>query len=142
MVINNKRYAIGTVYLKLEHANGVSDLLKMLDLARSCAIKYHASGPLLIGDLNARHTIWGDSSSYKYGNLLSEHLDPMEFSILAPEQPTFLAQNGSSKIDLGIVSNSLVGKISMPMTDNLANLYSGARRSPSRACTMTSPSYS
>ena len=126
VVINNKRYVIGTVYLKLEHANGVSDLLKMLDLARSCAIKYHASGPLLIGDLNARHTIWGDSSSNKYGNVLSEQLDPMEFSILAPEQPTFLAQNGSSKIDLGIVSNSLVGKINMPTTDNLANLYSGA----------------
>ena len=126
VVVNNKRYVIGTVYLKLGHEKGMPELLKMLDLARLCAIKYHAAGPLLIGDLNARHTLWGDSSTNKYGALLRDELDPMKYSILAPDDPTFLAQNGSSMIDLSIVSNGLIGKVTPPTTDNLANLYSGA----------------
>ena len=126
IVRNNKRYIIGTVYMKLGYQKGTRDLNCMLSKAKACAQKYHALGPLLIGDLNARHENWGDTTSNQYGISLIDELDPLEFSVVSPSQPTFLAQNGSSVIDLGIVSNNLVGKVTLPTTDNLVNLYSGA----------------
>ena len=126
IVRNNKRYIIGTVYMKLGYQKGIKELNCMLSKAKACAQKYHAMGPLLIGDLNARHENWGDTMSNQYGKILLDELDPLEFSVLSPSQPTFLAQNGSSVIDLGIVSNNLVGKITLPTTDSLVNLYSGA----------------
>ena len=126
VVLNNKRYVMGTVYVKLGHLNGISEIVKMLHMAQMYAKKYHALGPLLVGDINARHESWGDSTSNKYGQKLLDELNPVEFSVIAPTQPTFLAQNGSSVIDLVIASNDLVGKLTLPSTDNLVNLYSGA----------------
>ena len=112
--------------MELGYQKGIKELNCMLSKAKVCAQKYHAMGPLLIGGLNARHENLGDTMSNQYGKILLDELDPLEFSVLSPSQPTFLAQNGSSVIDLGIVSNNLVGKITLPTTDSLVNLYSGA----------------
>jgi len=126
IVLNNKRYIIGTVYVKLEYKNGIKDLFNMLNKAKAYAQKYHALGPLVIGDINARHETWGNRTSNPYGKSLIDELDPLDFAVMYPTQPTFLCHNGSSVIDLVIASNSLIDKLTRPVTDNLVNLYSGA----------------
>ena len=55
---------------------------------------------LFFGDLNARHTYWGDKSCKLLGEELVQIAD--HFSILNDGEPTFLAANGYSVIDLCI----------------------------------------
>ena len=59
-VIQNKRFIIGTVYLKHRYLKGVEDLITMLNKANTMKAKLKAYGIIVIGDLNARHTLWGD----------------------------------------------------------------------------------
>ena len=79
---------------------------------------------LFFGDLNARHTYWGN----KLCNLLGEELvqKPDHFSILNDVEPTFLAANGSSVIDLCICYESLFDRCKHSLsTDDVAELFTG-----------------
>ena len=125
-VIDNKRLIIGSIYLKLHYLDGIQEMITMLNKANDIKLKLKATGVILIGDLNARHTSWGDSMNNAYGNKLVELLDISKFSICSADSPTFLATNGSSSIDLMIVSNNLVEKVQSCTTDKEAELYSGA----------------
>ena len=79
-----------------------------------------------MGDFNARHIMWKDKVSNMYGNKLVSELDNTSFSIVSPESPTFVADNGSSVIDFAIVSNKVAAKVSQIWSDDLAHLYTGA----------------
>ena len=125
-VIKNKRFVIGSVYLKHNYINGIQDLINMLNKAKDIKSKLKASGIIVIGDLNARHTLWGDKIIDKYGKKLTELLDMSSFSILSANSPTFMAVNGSSCIDLMIISNNLIENVENINTDEDAHLYSGA----------------
>ena len=80
---------------------------------------------LFFGDLNARHTYWGDKSC----NLLGEELVQIadHFSILNDGEPTFLAANGYSVIDLCICYGPLFDRCKHYLsTDEFAELFTGA----------------
>lgn len=125
-VINNKRYIIGSVYVKLNYKQAISEVIKMLNKAHQMKEKMKACGVLLIGDFNARHKLWGDEVNNEYGKQLVDLLDNNLFSIIKSETPTFLCDKGSSHIDFMIVSNNISGKLQGCHTDELAELYSGA----------------
>ena len=57
---------------------------------------------IFLGDLNARHENWGDSTNNLHGLELYNHL-PYEFSIINYGDTTFLSFNGNSVIVLIIV---------------------------------------
>ena len=80
-VINNKRYILGSVYVKLNHSNAIEEVIQMLNKAYSLIKKLRAVGIILTGDFNARHESWGDARSNIYGNKLVEKLDTSRFSI-------------------------------------------------------------
>ena len=126
VVINNKRFIVGSVYLKLNYVNGVKEFINMLNKANELKSKFKASGIIAAGDFNARHTLWGDKKDCTYGRKLVELLDITKFSICHANSPTFLCSNGSSCIDFMIVSNNLVEKVESCTTDNIIELYSGA----------------
>ena len=126
IVINNKRFIVGSIYLKLNYLNGVKEFINMLNKANELKIKFKASGIIAVGDYNARHTLWGDKKDCTYGKKLVELLDITKFSICHANSPTFLCANGSSCIDFMIVSNNLVEKVESCSTDNIIELYSGA----------------
>ena len=121
-----KRYMIGNVYLKLDYIAGVKEFLSMLDKAYELGSRHKCSGVIAMGDFNARHIIWNDSTINKYGKCLEESLDWSKFGVHAPSSDTFLATNGSSLIDFFIVSNNLDFNLGFPHTDYQAHLYSGA----------------
>ena len=100
--------------------------MKMLNIAEQLKKKVKAVGVMLIGDFNARHTSWGDTINNEYGKQLFETLDNTVFTICTANSPTFLCQNGSSLIDLMIVSNSITTELQPCYTDELVELYSGA----------------
>ena len=126
VIVNNRRYVIGSVYVKLNYNNGITDVLKMLNAADTYRKKVKAAGVILTGDLNARHTVWGDTMKNNYGNQLFERLDSNAFTIRYAPSPTFLSENGSSCIDLIIISNNLSRQVHTCYTDDEVELFSGA----------------
>ena len=98
----------------------------MLHKAQELNTKLKSKGVILIGDLNARHPMWGDSSSNEYGKKLFDKLDHAKFTIRAADTPSFLSSNGSSYIDLVIVSSNILNKINNVVTDPEIELFTGA----------------
>ena len=126
-VFDGKRVIIGTAYVKLGYPSGITELVAMLDKAKSCAKVLKACGVILCGDLNSRHVLFGDRVTDAYGKKLIEDLDHCSYSILYPKSPTFIAVNGaSSVIDLFVVSNNIESKFSCPETNVEVELFSGA----------------
>ena len=125
-VINNKRYLIGSVYVKLGYSHAIEEVIQMLNKAYTLKDNMKAAGIIFTGDFNARHISWGDSRSNQYGQKLVDMLDTSKFSIITSSTPTFLATNGSSVIDLTIMTNDMVEKVESCKTDINIELFSGA----------------
>ena len=121
-----KKYIIGNVYVKLNYKTAIEDLLKMIDAAQQKQTQLKAAGIIVAGDMNARHLSWGDSTNNEYGRKLAESLDNTRFSICTSKSPTFLCANGSSHIDLFIISNNLIDTVLSCYTDDEVELFSGA----------------
>ena len=126
IVINNQRYILGNIYVKLGDVSGITDMISMLKKAQQVSAKLKSRGVILTGDMNARHQFWGDSTDNEYGRKLLEKVDQSQFTIMTAQIPSFLCTNGSSYIDLVIVSNSLVNSIRTIETDTEVELFSGA----------------
>lgn len=126
VVLNGAKFIVGNVYLKLDHIAGVTDFLKMLNMAHDAYIQHRCRGVIVMGDFNARHSIWNDTTINKYGKHLEDHLDWSKFCIQAPSSATFLAKNGCSNIDFFITSVNVDRLIRHTSTDPFVNLYSGA----------------
>ena len=126
IVVNNKRYIIGSVYVKLNYNNAISDVLKMLHEAERISKKYKTLGVIVAGDYNARHESWGDRVNNRYGNKLFESLDNMHYTVHSANMPTYRKENGYSVIDLYITSTRLADKIGPVYTDEEVHLNNGA----------------
>lgn len=124
--IYNKRLIVGSVYVKLNVKPAISEVLKMIKAAQQKQTQLKAAGIILTGDFNARHIAWGDSTCNEYGKELFNSLDTTKYSICSSQSPTFLSANGSSNIDLTIISNNLIDSVSSCTTDTEVELFSGA----------------
>ena len=128
IIMNNKRYIVGNIYVKLNYSGAIKETLEMLNFAHQKVNKLKAAGVVLMGDFNARHISWGDTTNNSYGRELVDKIDNSKFTITTSKSPTFLSANGSSHIDLMIVSNNLSDKLKSPYTDDTVELFSGAPR--------------
>ena len=117
---------MGSIYVKLNYPNAIEDTINMLNRAQDLCPKFRAKGVLLVGDFNSRNVEWGDSITNDYGTKLKNNLDSTKFNIISPTNPTFLCENGSSFIDLVIISQNLADKITQVKTDPDVELFSGA----------------
>ena len=126
VVMSKKRYIIGSIYVKLNHKPAITEVLRMLKAAEQKQIEHKAAGIILTGDFNARHLCWGDKLNNYYGSTLAEALDNTKYLICTSSTPTFLCANGSSYIDLNIISNNLAESVDICRTDEGVELYSGA----------------
>ena len=92
-------------------------------------IFYHQQnldGMLFLGDCNARHRLGGDSICNPNGYLLVESLSA-EDNILNNGEKKFLPSNGSSVIDLCIVSGRIATQVGFELTtDPNVELFTGA----------------
>ena len=125
-VIHKQRYVLGSVYVKLGYNNAITDVINMLNKAHSLMKKHKATAIILSGYFNARHIAWGDHITNNYGTKLFDNIDKTKFSILTSSTPTFLSKNGTSHIDLMIVTTNMVDKVKFCKTDPEVQLFSGA----------------
>ena len=126
VVVKNKRYIVGNIYAKHHYKNALDDVIKMLKVAQNKSKQLKAHGIILGGDFNSRHTLWNDRKIDANGKKLVELLNHTEFSIISSKTPSFLCIDGSSNIDLMIMSNSIARKVKSCKTDDLVYLHSGA----------------
>ena len=126
VVAYKKRYIMGNIYIKLNHKSAIAETMKMLKAAEKEKERLKASGIILMGDFNARHHNWGDRQINYYGRCLAESIDNCRYSICTSKSPTFLCSNGSSYIDLSIISNELADSVINCKTDEGVELFSGA----------------
>ena len=88
--------------------------------------QHNLDGVMFLGDCNARHCLWGDSICNPNGYLLLESLSA-EDNILNNGEKTFLSSNGSSIIDLCIVSGRIATQLGFELTtDPNVELFTGA----------------
>ena len=126
VVINNARYVVGSIYVKLNYDKAISEVLQMLNEAEKVSKKLKAAGVILAGDYNARHKAWGDTVNNQYGNELFDKIDASQFTVNTAKTPTFRTEKGSSVIDLFITSTRLADKVKHFRTDEEVELFSGA----------------
>ena len=93
------RFIIGSVYVKLNYKDAVSDLLGMLEKAKTLSSQLNAKDVITFGDFNARHQMWGDTTDNSYGKQLVNNLSFQDYTIMSSTEPTFLSDNGNSLID-------------------------------------------
>ena len=107
-----RRTVVGNVYLKLDYEVGIEVLVNMIEQAILAAKKHHAQGLIVMGDFNARNTLWNDSCHNKYGKLLQDRIDWTKLCIVAPNVNTFLTKDGGSIIDFFITSCGIDDRLS------------------------------
>ena len=126
VILNKKRYIVGSIYVKHHYPDAIKGTLSLLNYTNNKRNSLEAQGIIMAGDFNARHSAWGDSTTTAKGRQLFEQLDDKKFKIRTSRSPTFLCVDGSSYIDLMIVSTNISDKLGPCYTDDLVELCSGA----------------
>ena len=123
-VVAGLKIIIGTAYLKPNEAASMEKLIKQRKSGKLLP-SAHLDGVLFLGDCNARHCLWGDSICNPNGYLLVESLSA-EDNVLNNGEKTFLSSNGSSVIDLCIVSGRIATQVGFELTtDPNVELFTG-----------------
>ena len=120
------KVVVGTAYLRHNETEQMASFLRQKEKVANFIAKHDLDGMLFMGDCNARHYYWGDSSCNKNGDMLVENIS-IDDIIVNDGEETFLASNGSSVIDLCIVTGSLAKKLDFQLTtDTETELFTGA----------------
>ena len=129
-IIKNVSYLIASVYVPHNDPEAMKEFLKSAEKASEFCKQNNVKYLNILGDLNGRHTAWGDALCNKHGNLMAEFVNENEdIYIAAPGEDTFLCKGGSSRIDLLLCNKSTIDRIKVHLVDEIYNLGSGA---PSR----------
>ena len=126
VICGDQHYIIGAIYVKLKYQDGIPDALAMLERANQHAQLVKAKGVIMVEDFNARHVMWEDHVNNSYGLNLINNLDFSKYTICSPGTPTFLSANGSSNIDLFVLSKGMKNCCTTSWTDEAAALGTGA----------------
>ena len=125
-VVAGLKIIIGTAYLKPNETASMEKLIKQREKVLNFYHQHKLDEVLFLGDCNARHCLWGDSLCNPNGYLLVECLSA-EDNILNNGEKTFLSSNGSSVIDLCIVSGRTATQVGFELTtDPNVELITGA----------------
>ena len=100
---NQGSFVVGSVYIPPNDSKSLKVLFGILEKLRNESLPI-----MLIGDFNAHHPYWFDSSANKLGNELHEFIVDKDLVVLNTAEPT----RKDRIIDLTIVSTSFSDKIS------------------------------
>ena len=125
-VVVGLKIIIGTAYLKPNETALIEKFIKQREKLVNFYHQHNFDGVLFLGDCNARHCLWGYSVCNPNGYLLLESLSA-EDNILNNGEATFLSSNGSSVIDLIIVSGRITTQVGFERTtDRNIDFFTGA----------------
>ena len=116
-VVAALKITIGTAYLKPNETAVMEKFIKQREKVVNFYQQHNLDGLLLLGECNARHCFWADSTCNPNGYLLLEILSSEDNSLKNGET-TFLATNGSIVIDLCIVSGRIATQVGFKLTND------------------------
>ena len=115
----------GTAYLKPTKTALLEKFIKRREIVVNFYHQHNLYGVLILGDCNATHCLRVDSICNNNGYLLLESLSA-EDNILSNGRATFLSSNGSSVIDVCIVSGKIATQLGSELTtDPNIELFTG-----------------
>ena len=102
--IEKRKFLLGSIYVHLGNTENIESATDVLTEVYTLCKNENITGPIIFGDWNSRHPLWGDELENKYGNLLADYCADNRLSIISPHQPTFVSasKKGSSIIDFCI----------------------------------------
>ena len=124
-IIRGHTVLISTSYIPPNSPQQMRIWLEQCDSAFDQIVRNNFKGMLFFGYLNARHTYWGDTTANDHGTMLVDRLNE-NLAVINNGEPTFLALNGHSVIDLCILTQSLSSKPTCLTTDGETELFTGA----------------
>ena len=123
------RYFLCSVYSPPNDKGKLQEVLNATNAIIDQMPILKVKGLMMFGDLNARHTTWGDHTHNSAGSVLSEFTRAKGLNVIYKHKgPTFLCENGSSHIDLFIGSEGLESSVRNQYTDDTVELFTGAPR--------------
>ena len=125
-VVAGLKIIIGTAYLKQNETALMEKFIEQTEKVVNFDHQHILDGLIILGDRNARHCLWGDNICNLNGYLLLESLSA-EDNILNKGEATFVSTNGSSVIDLCLVSGRIATQVGVELkTDPTIELFTGA----------------
>ena len=120
---------VGSVYIPPNKEKQLEKFLKNLNEARKYCTVNKIDNLLVLGDYNARHTMWQDNKINKHGEILEDYVtSTQDICVAGPGVPTFLSVQGNSVIDLALISPNFEAKVTRRFTDDVVELFTGAPR--------------
>ena len=84
---------------------------------------------LVLGDYNARHTMWQENKINKHGEILEDYVtSTQDICVAGPGASIYLSVQGNSVTDLALKSANFEAKITRRFTDDEVELFTGAPR--------------
>ena len=127
-LLGKLKLLIATAYIRPNSIDCLKSFLQQLEATQQFNKSNQLDGLIFLGDFNARHEYWGDSTDNPYGLELYNHL-LYEVSINNYGDPTFLSSDRNSINDLIIVSRKLTQHTFFELScDYDVELFTGAPR--------------
>ena len=122
--LKSQRYLVCSVYVAPQSPSKLKKFLKMLDTALAESKNLRCADVLVLGDLNARHQNWGDSTNNSHGNILNEYVSEKQLNIWSDYVGnSFQCTNGGSRIDFVINTKPVLYE---QYLDEEVELFTGA----------------
>ena len=127
VTINRIPMLLGAVYIPPTSSPKLQPFISQLEEAAAFSTRHNLEF-LLAGESNARHPMWGDRSTNEHGRTLVNALHDASrvLNVINDGQPTFVSTNGSSVIDLFIMSEKINETTNFIIVDHEAELFTGA----------------
>ena len=120
---------VASVYIPLVYETQMMIFLEIVGKVRDCCKTNKLGGRMVLGDCNAKHTMWQFTKINKHRSLLDTFLTSTQsFSIVSPDVPTFSSFNGNSVIDLVLLFPKMKEKLKRHYIDDEAELFTGEAR--------------
>ena len=106
--VEKRKLLLGSKYVHLGNTENIESATDVLAEAYTICKNENKTGPIIFGEWNLRHLLWGDKLENKYGKLLANYGADNSFSIISPHQLIFVStsRKGSSKIDFCITEQN------------------------------------
>ena len=116
ITIQKEPYIISNVYLSPNKRFTMEDMDSFYQNIMS--IKPKPKNIIILGDFNARHLMWGDSTTNPRGRILEDFMENNQIYYLNDDEPTHISSNGSmSNIDLTLCNRNLITSLRWEVLD-------------------------
>ena len=127
LAVGGTRLLVCSVYSPPCQSSQLCKVLEVIENANSLLNTYCCAGLVIIGDLNARHSRWGDKICNPAGLTVSDFLDKHSLMALSfIKENTFVCAEGGSVIDLVMISYGLSNLFVNQYLDTEIELFTGA----------------